>query len=233
MKILVIADEESRSLWDFYQPGKLDGIDLIISCGDLKQEYLQFLVTLGNCPLLYVHGNHDAHYLDSPPLGCEDIDDCVFYYKGLRIVGLGGSNRYRPGPYMYTEKEMAKRISKLRGKIRRAGGVDILVTHAPARGYGDMDDIPHMGFESFNTFIEKYHPGYMLHGHVHKTYGHFKRFREHEFGAEIINGFESCILEIPDSMLEENSRKTRKKWSPLYKFACRFCSTGEDAMYLL
>ena len=38
MKVLLVADEESPFLWDYYQPGKLAGIDLILSCGDLKQE---------------------------------------------------------------------------------------------------------------------------------------------------------------------------------------------------
>ena len=40
MKILLLADEESKYLWDFFEKEKLDGIDLIISCGDLKAEYL-------------------------------------------------------------------------------------------------------------------------------------------------------------------------------------------------
>ena len=43
MKVLLIADEESPYLWDFYQPGRLAGVDVILSCGDLKQEYLEFL----------------------------------------------------------------------------------------------------------------------------------------------------------------------------------------------
>ena len=52
MKILAIADQESRSLWDYYTPDKLEGVDLIISCGDLSPRFLEFLVTLGNVPLL-------------------------------------------------------------------------------------------------------------------------------------------------------------------------------------
>ena len=35
LKILVISDEESVSLWDYFDKSKLEGIDLIISCGDL------------------------------------------------------------------------------------------------------------------------------------------------------------------------------------------------------
>ena len=35
MKILVVSDEEDQYLWDFYTPGRLKGIDLILSAGDL------------------------------------------------------------------------------------------------------------------------------------------------------------------------------------------------------
>ncbi len=48
MKILVIADEESRSLWDYWDKSKTDGIDLILSCGDLKAEYLSFRTSMTN-----------------------------------------------------------------------------------------------------------------------------------------------------------------------------------------
>ena len=75
MKILLVSDEESSYLWDYYQPGRLDGIDLILSCGDLKAEYLSFLVTMGKAPLLYIHGNHDVDYVNRPPEGCDCIED--------------------------------------------------------------------------------------------------------------------------------------------------------------
>ena len=75
MKILVVADEECRYFWDYYQPGRLKDYDLILSCGDLKSEYLSFLVTMGRAPLLYVHGNHDTNYDQRPPEGCICIED--------------------------------------------------------------------------------------------------------------------------------------------------------------
>ena len=31
---------------------------------------------------------------------------------------------------------------------------DILLTHAPCRGYGDMEDLPHRGFECFNDLLK-------------------------------------------------------------------------------
>lgn len=33
MKILAVADEESKYLWEYYEPSKLRDIDLIIGCG--------------------------------------------------------------------------------------------------------------------------------------------------------------------------------------------------------
>lgn len=62
MKILTISDTESKYYYEYYAPGKLDEFDLIIACGDLKRSYLEFLVTMARCPLIYVHGNHDAAF---------------------------------------------------------------------------------------------------------------------------------------------------------------------------
>ena len=70
MKLLLISDMESPYFWDYYKPGRLDSIDLILSCGDLKPEYLSFLVTMGRARVLYVPGNHDAIYETRPPEVC-------------------------------------------------------------------------------------------------------------------------------------------------------------------
>ena len=42
---------------------------------------------------------------------------------------------------------------RLEPKVLLAGGVDILLTHAPARGVGNLDDRPHQGFACFNEAI--------------------------------------------------------------------------------
>ena len=200
LNILCIADEENKGLWDFFSPEKVKDVDLIISCGDLHSDYLQYLVTMANKPLLYVRGNHDTKYDMNPPLGCEDIDDRIYDYKGLRILGLGGSMRYREGKDMYTEAEMARRIRKLQSAITLRNGFDILVTHAPLKGYGDMEDLPHQGFECLNKLVEKWKPKYVLHGHVHKSYssGSFERERIHSSGAKIINCYDKYELTVEE-----------------------------------
>lgn len=169
--ILCVSDEEDNSLWNGCHNNKLKEYDFIISAGDLKAEYLEYLVTVSNRPLYYVYGNHDDKYDIKPPLGCECIDDKVVVYKGIRILGLGGSYKYRQdGKYMYTEKQMRKRIRKLKPKIRKVGGIDIIVTHAPAKGYGDLNDYAHQGFECFVDLIKEYKPKYFFFGHVHSRY---------------------------------------------------------------
>ena len=196
MKILAIADEESRYLWDFYEKEKLEGIDLILSAGDLSPDYLSFLVTMSSAPVLYVHGNHDAKYDKKPPEGCICIDDCIYEFKGVRILGLGGSHRYKPGPYQFTEREMAKRVRKLFWKLKFKKGFDILVTHSPARGLHDDEDMCHMGFEVFNALIEQYRPKYFVHGHVHLNYG--RQFVREDMVGEthVVNAYEKYMLEL-------------------------------------
>lgn len=195
MKILAIADEEARYLWDYFEKSKLKGVDLIISCGDLAPEYLSFLATFTSAPVLYVHGNHDDKYEKRPPEGCICIEDKIYVYNGVRILGLGGSMRYRDGKNQYTEWEMKKRVMKMFPKLVWHKGFDILVTHAPAHELNDGEDLPHQGFEIFKELMVKYRPKYFLHGHVHMAYGRkHKRFDKYE-DTEIVNAFERCMIE--------------------------------------
>ena len=196
MKILVLADEESKYLWDYFEKSKLEGIDLIISCGDLKAQYLSFIATYAKVPVLYVHGNHDTSYDDTPPEGCICIDDDIYVYEGIRILGLGGSMCYNYGTYQYTEREMKGRVRRLWFKLWRHKGFDILVTHAPAYQFNDGEDLPHAGFQVFRDLLNKYKPKYFLHGHVHLNYSYTQQrecmYNEH---TKVINGFERYIFE--------------------------------------
>lgn len=171
MRILAVSDQVSPYYYDYYTPGRLKEFDLILSCGDLPKNYLEFLVTMARCPLLYVPGNHDEAYQTAPPEGCVNVDGKLYVHNGLRILGLGGAHRYREGPWLYTERQMAWRVRRVTPQIRRAGGFDLLLTHAPARHLNDMDTMAHRGFECFQNLLERYEPGYFVHGHIHQSYG--------------------------------------------------------------
>ena len=110
MRLLAVGDVPSPYYYEYYTPGKLDPFDLILACGDLSQNYLEFLATLAHCPVVYVCGNHDDSYAQMPPEGCICAEDRILVCQGLRILGLGGSYRYRKGANMYTEKQMRRRI---------------------------------------------------------------------------------------------------------------------------
>ncbi len=206
MKILAVSDEECAALWQYGTPEKLKDYDLILSCGDLKAEYLSYLVTVARCPLLYVHGNHDAAYDRRPPLGCDCIDGRLVVYNGLRILGLGGCRYYRPGAHQYTEREMARRIRRLRFRLWRSGGVDIVVTHAPPQGIGDGEDTAHRGFAALRRLLDRYQPRYLLHGHVHLNYGR-DRTRLRQYGkTAVINVTERYVLDVADAPVPEKHR---------------------------
>ncbi len=221
MKILTISDEECPALWDYYIPGRLDGYDLIIACGDLNAKYLSFLVTVARVPVLYVHGNHDVNYDQVPPEGCDCIDDHIVVYNGVRILGLGGCRKYHRGPHQYTEAEMRRRIRRLWWKLKRLGGVDIVVTHAAPEGLGDAEDRAHWGFAALRELLDKYKPQVLVHGHVHISYGH-QIPREIDYnGSRIINACERYVFEIPDAAYDLRHKgeviyKTRRKREDMF-----------------
>ena len=210
--------------WTKATADKLADVGLVLSAGDLNHSYLEFIVTMLNVPLVYVRGNHDGHYDGEPPEGCEDADGKIIEVKcgktgseqKIRILGLGGSMRYKANASdMYTEDEMRMRVKsaervirkkRLTGKIRNLFSndssertmrdFDILLTHAPCRGYGDMEDLPHRGFECFNYLLNKYSPQLHCYGHVHREYGMIRRCIEHPSGTQLINGSGYQIIDF-------------------------------------
>ncbi len=203
MKILVVADHESRRIWDFYEPGMLNKYDLILSAGDLHPHYMSFLATMCRTEVLYIHGNHDDCYEKMPPEGCTCIDGKVVNFKGLRIFGLGGSMRYKNGINMYTPKEMQRRIRKAHFQLLKNRGFDILLTHAPAFGLNDAEDLPHRGFPEFLTLMDKYEPRYFIHGHNHKEYSSGYKKTDTYKNTIVINAWETYELDYPDEWLKK------------------------------
>lgn len=184
-RILAIADQVDEGLYG----EKLTSLrpDLVLSCGDLPFEYLENLVSRLDVPLLFVPGNHDpalgvpdqrwaplAFEAPEPgPRGCLDVDLKIVEVAGLRVAGLGGSPRYRPGPNQYSERQMARRAWRLRlsALLRSAGSgrpaIDVLLTHAPPAGAGDArQDALHRGFQSLARLDRALSPRLHVHGHV-------------------------------------------------------------------
>ena len=176
MKILAVSDMLVDRLYSPRVKENFPGMDLILGCGDLPYEYLEFLVTALNAPLLYVPGNHDPGFDPRTPAaradGCDFMDLKTARVKGLSLAGVGGSIRYKPGhPNQYTQSEMRGRLARFWPaltwhRLRSGGVLDILLAHSPPFGIHDDDDQAHVGFEAFNTLIRRFKPRYFLHGHT-------------------------------------------------------------------
>jgi Calcineurin-like phosphoesterase len=186
----------------------------VLSCGDLPFDYLEYLVSRLDVPLLYVPGNHDPS-LEPPdlswmplraelpaapgPAGCVNIDGKLVTVLGLRIAGLGGSVRYKHGPNQYSQGQMGRRalMIELRarlGRVRNGRKLDILVTHAPPYGLPEAEDGAHVGFVAFLRLIRRFHPQLAVHGHIH-PYG--RALPERRVNAtRVINVVPSRLIDL-------------------------------------
>ena len=147
MKILTISDTVANSLYNPSVKDRFSDVDVVLSCGDLPANYLEFLVSMLDVPLYYVVGNHADEYhtpegdkgsrSDSAwrparsmtesvvhedskpegPYGCTNIDSRIVNHKGLLVAGLQGSRWYNGGPYQYTEEQMSRRIMLLQPQL--------------------------------------------------------------------------------------------------------------------
>ena len=203
MRVLTVSDLVVEKL---HGPALLEvarGVELVLACGDLPSDYLEYIVSMLNVPMYYVMGNHAGDGAEKPePEGAENIDGRVVEQRGLLIAGLEGSRRYNNRPrYQYTENEMRAKIARLSPALllnRAVYGryLDILITHAPPAGIHDQPDLPHRGFKSFVWFMDHYRPRYLIHGHVH-VYDSRTETATPYGTTTVVNTYGYRILEIP------------------------------------
>ncbi|MGC9530008.1 MAG: metallophosphoesterase family protein [Candidatus Bipolaricaulaceae bacterium] len=207
MKILAVSDRVAPAVYHEHVDRRFSDVELVVSCGDLRYDYLEFLVSALNVPLLYVHGNHDRPLvtdggLIAAPRGCTHVGGRVVAVKGLLVAGLGGSIRYRPqGAHQYTEWEMRWRAWRLAPRLWRERMIhqrhlDILLTHAPPQGIHDQDDPAHRGFRTLRAFIHRWQPRFLLHGHTYPRRGVPRRTQVNGTQVVHVHGFQVLEVEV-------------------------------------
>lgn len=183
MQFLTVSDEVVPHIYSLNVKERFGSVECALACGDLPYYYLEFIVTMLDVPCFYIHGNHDGvEYTDggeeiSEPRGCVSLEGRSVCHDGLILAGLGGSIRYNnDSGAQYTETEMMFRVWRMTPRLlfnrRRYGRyLDILLTHAPPLDIHNGPDRPHRGFQAFLHFMDRFTPSYLIHGHIHRSYG--------------------------------------------------------------
>ncbi|MBL8967491.1 MAG: metallophosphoesterase [Spirochaetaceae bacterium] len=218
MRILCVSDQVDPLVYSHRVKERYGDVDLVLAAGDLPMEYLGFISSMLNRPLLYVEGNHDlgrlavsaqaygrpeGHRLYAESFGAVDVGFTFVREEGLLILGLPGSMRYNRGPNQFTEFHMAFRLALLAPRLlwnRLVYGraVDLVLTHAPPRGVHDRDDPCHRGFRCFRWLMRFAAPRWLVHGHVHLY--DLADVRVSTAGATtVVNAFGHWIIETEEA----------------------------------
>ena len=223
VKILAVADKVVDLIYGPNIGKYFADVELVLACGDLPYDYLEYIVTMLCVPLFFVRGNHDREWqhtaegiVPAYPEGCVDLHRRVVAHRGLLLAGLEGSQRYKPGPYQYSEPEARWLLWSLWprllvNRLRTGRYLDVLVTHAPPRGIHDQPDRCHLGFQALVRFMERVRPRYLIHGHVH-LYGHHQRWRSTYRDTEVINAFGYRLLEVSVPGQRPDSGRRGAQW---------------------
>lgn len=211
MKLLTLSDKMVPFIYSPQVRCRFDDIKLVIGCGDLPYYYLEYVMTALNAPLFFVRGNHDktVEYNSfgqrTHPHGGVDLHRRHLEHLGLLFAGVEGSLRYSTGSYQYTQGEMWQHVwwlvpGLMVNYMKYGRYLDVFVTHAPADGIHDKEDLPHQGIKAFRWLLNVFQPSYHLHGHIHVYRP--DDVRESQFGATRICNvytFQELELELPST----------------------------------
>jgi len=112
----------------------------------------------GNQKLFPVHKLDGERSLTMLEKCCHYLDNAKFEIGGISIYGI---------PWIFGDN-----LTEIYNSIPE--GTDILITHAPPYGYGDiMTGTVHSGNIELTKSVMKIHPKFHVFGHAHEAYGVF------------------------------------------------------------
>ena len=139
IKILCVADTIDPLVYSSCIKERYKDIDIVVSAGDLPMNYLGYIASSLNCPLLFVFGNHNLARYDhfkhqhrhthqnlefakdqneksgyiQRTYGATYIGDKTLRTKKILFAGLGGSIYYNNGKNQYTDFQMCVKVAKM------------------------------------------------------------------------------------------------------------------------
>lgn len=175
MKFVCMAD--THELHDYFQVP--DG-DIYIHAGDFtnlgtKDAIINFNNYLSRLPHRYkiiIAGNHDLMFEKNPKLAKSLLTKCIYLYdsaieiKGIKIYGTPYT------PWFHNWAFNLRRGEPLRKKWSLIPeNTDILITHGPPLGHGDLVNNSQEGCEDLLNRIKQLKIKYHIFGHIHEKYG--------------------------------------------------------------
>lgn len=216
LKILCVADEVDLLVYSSSIRERFGDIDLILSAGDLPGEYLGFIASMLNRPMISVAGNHDPddrasgnwisgglsieNMQERDRTGLGRLSFGIRKEAGISVLGIPGSMLYNGGVNQYSDASMKLKLLLLAPlllarRLLKGRGVDIILAHAPPRGIHDAGDRCHQGFTAFNWLIHLAAPSYFVHGHIH-VYDS-REARQEKYGeTAIVNVYGHRVLTL-------------------------------------
>jgi calcineurin-like phosphoesterase family protein len=199
LKILCIADEVDLLVYSPSIKERFRDTDLILSAGDLPDEYLEYIVSMLNKPMISVAGNHDSTDNATPGLG--RLSFAIRKEAGIRVLGIPGCMLYSRGSHQYSNASMTFKILLLLpilivSRMLKGRGADVILAHSPPKGIGDGEDLPHRGFSIFPWLIRFAKPLYFIHGHVH-IYDSVSPRELNAGSTKILNVYGHRVISLP------------------------------------
>jgi Icc-related predicted phosphoesterase len=173
--------------------------DILLHAGDLTghgtlpnlRAFLRWFTALPHPHKAFVAGNHDlvldpsknpgyGNSLNAPPgnpdyaeakalareCGAHYLYDSEVTLLGLRIYGSPFQPPFYNWAFQREEGELARRWARI------PAGIDVLVTHGPARGYGDQNlEGEHCGSTSLQAHLQQHSVLLHVFGHIHEAAG--------------------------------------------------------------
>lgn len=158
--------------------------DLFVHGGDFckrgtleeVREFNDWLSMLPHAHKLVVAGNHDWPFERTPDearrtlSAARYLQDDLVEVAGLRCWGSPWSPRFFNRAFNASRGEPLARIWR-----QVPAGIDLLITHTPAKGIRDKALLGHVGCEALAAELPRIRPRLHLFGHIHEAYGQEQR----------------------------------------------------------